>query len=283
MGEISVRSFRAYYKITALFLVLTAVVSLTGLCFSDENVLAATEGNSSYIVMNADTYEVIKEGNSDKRLPMASTTKTMTALLVVEHCIMDDIVVVPEQAVGVEGSSVYLKEGETYTVRELLYGLMLRSGNDAAIALAIHVAGTVENFVEMMNYRAEMLGLKNTHFVNPHGLHNNQHYTSAYDLCKLGCYAIKNDIFADIVSTKQAVISSDNTRKVWCNKNKILSLYDGGIGIKTGFTKAAGRCLIAGAEREGHTVVSVVLNRGDMYEACMELMDEAFEKISADK
>ncbi len=265
-----------------IFLIISALFAtvFAGITRSGESAAAA---GSSYICMRADTFEIFEQDNAHERLPMASTTKTMTALLVIENCVMEEIVTVPKEAVGVEGSSIYLREGDKYTVKELLYGLMLRSGNDAATALAIHTAGSVKNFADMMNCRAEIAGLKDTHFTNPHGLHDENHYTSAYDLCKLGCIAMKNAIFRQIVSTKKVVVGEGELRRVWSNKNKILFLYEGGNGIKTGFTKKAGRCLIASAERDGVTVVSVVLNRGDMFNDCMSLMDRAFEKIEAGK
>ncbi len=282
MGKIRFGRVGFFIEIVIICLICGVFVLSVAIPYNTNSASAANKG-SSYIVMNASDCEVMEESNSHLRLPMASTTKTMTALIVIENCRLDETVTVPAEAVGVEGSSVYLKKGDKYTVEELLYGLMLRSGNDAATALAIHTAGSVKNFVEMMNYRAETMGLNDTHFVNPHGLHDDNHYTSAYDLCKIGCFAMKNDVFAKIVGTKKVTVGKGELTRVWCNKNKILSLYDGGNGIKTGFTKAAGRCLIASAERDGVTVVSVVLNRGDMFNDCMNLMDRAFDKISDKK
>lgn len=244
---------------------------------------AEAASGSSYAVMRADDLTLYASENERLRLPMASTTKTMTALIVAENCLPDEIVTVPKQAVGVEGSSIYLREGEKLTVKELLYGLMLRSGNDAATALAIHVAGSVDNFAAMMNLRAETMGLKDTHFTNPHGLHDKNHYTSAYDLCVIGCVAMRNPFFKEIVATKFVTVGEGDGKRFWANKNKILSTYDGGNGIKTGFTTDAGRCLIASAERNGVTVVSVVLNRYDMFNDCARLMDSAFVAIEAER
>ena len=243
------------------------------------NHIANASNDSSYIVMNAKNYEVIDGDNIHLQLPMASTTKTMTALIVCENCLPDAIISIPKEAVGIEGSSVYLKEGDVFTVKELLYGLMLRSGNDAAVALAIFTAGSIDNFASLMNYKAEELGLCDTHFVNPHGLHDKNHYTSAYDLCKLGCYAMRNPLFKEIVGTKSISVGSDDNKRFWANKNKILNNYHGGNGIKTGFTKDAGRCLIASATRNDVTVVSVVLNRYNMFRECELLMDKAFAKL----
>ncbi|MBR1747996.1 MAG: D-alanyl-D-alanine carboxypeptidase [Clostridia bacterium] len=231
--------------------------------------------------MSADTGEIFDRKNEHLRLPMASTTKTMTALVILENCLPDEIVEIDQTAVRVEGSSIYLKRGEKFTVKELLFGLMLRSGNDAAVALAIHCAGSIESFAGMMNLKAEELGLIDTHFVNPHGLHDPEHYTSAYDLCKIGCEAMKNPMFREIVNTKFVTVGEGENKRYWSNKNKILTTFDGGNGIKTGFTKNAGRCLIASATREGKTVVSVVLNRYDMFSECRTMMEDAFSVIKS--
>ena len=238
--------------------------------------IAHAENRSSRIVMRADTFEILKGENYNVRMPMASTTKIMTALLICENCRPEETIVIPKEAVGIEGSSVYLKEGEKYTVKELLYGLMLRSGNDCAVALALHLAGNIKNFADMMNMRAKSLGLIDTHYVNPHGLHDKEHYTSCYDLCKLGCIAIKNPLFKEIVCAKLTTIGEGESRKTIAKKNKILFRYEGGNGIKTGYTRAAGRCLVASAERNGLQLVSAVLNVPDMFGECERLMDYGF-------
>jgi len=237
----------------------------------------AEAAGSAEIVMEATTLRVLKGTNTDARLPLASTTKAMTALVVIEHCDLEAIVTIPKAAVGIEGSSIYLREGEKLTVKELLFGLMLRSGNDAATALAIHAGGSLEGFVKMMNDKATELGLKNTHFCNPHGLHHKEHYTSAYDLAVIASKGIVNPVFKEICSTKRVRISGDSEESIrdLYNKNKILSMYSGGNGIKTGYTKNSGRCLIASSMRENMQVVAVVLNVGDMWEACMRMMDYA--------
>ena len=229
------------------------------------------------IVMNSD-YQILGGDNYNIRMPMASTTKVMTALLVIENCLMNEKVTVPKEAVGVEGSSIYLREGETLTVKELLYGLMRRSGNDSAVTLAIYVAGSENNFVAMMNERCKGLKLKNTNFCNPHGLHNDNHYTSCYDLCYISCYAMKDPIFREIVSTKSTSVGQNESRRYFQNKNKILKLYEGGNGIKTGFTKKSGRCLVASAERDGVLLVSVVLNHGDMWNDAINLLNIGFKQ-----
>ncbi len=235
--------------------------------------------HSASIVMRADTLEIIKGENYNVRLPMASTTKIMTALLICENCQPEEVIVIPKEAVGIEGSSLYLKEGESLTVKELLYGLMMRSGNDCAVALALHLGGSIENFAEMMNTRAKSLCLNNTHYVNPHGLHDKDHYTSCYDLCKLGCIAMKNTLFREIVSTKVTTIGDEQSKRTITNKNKILFEYDGGNGIKTGYTCNAGRCLVASAERKGVQLVSAVLNVPDMFNVCKQYMDYGFNAL----
>ncbi len=266
-------------KSRRLFIIIVAFCMLTALSFTfvtnkDDGAFAF--GHSSSIVMRADTLEILKGQNYNAPLPMASTTKVMTALLVCENCKPEETVVIPKEAVGIEGSSVYLKEGEKYTVKELLLGLMLRSGNDCAVALSLHLGGNIKNFADMMNMRAKSLGLNNTHYVNPHGLHDKEHYTSCYDLCKLGCVAMKNPLFKEIVGTKLTTIGECESRKTIANKNKILFRYEGGNGIKTGYTRAAGRCLVASAERNGIQLVSAVLNVPDMFGECERLMNYGF-------
>ncbi len=222
-------------------------------------------------VMEVDSKRVLYASRSDAVLPMASTTKIVTAITVLELC--DDLqeqVVIPEKAVGIEGSSIYLKADEKYTVEELLYGLMLRSGNDAAMALALYCCGSVEDFCKQMNLTAQKAGALTSHFNNPHGLPCIGHYTTAYDLCLITCYAMKNATFRKIVSTKYY------EPRHWKNKNKILSLAQGGIGVKTGYTKEAGRCLVSAVERDGMTLVSCVLNCPTTYERSIQLLDDAF-------
>ncbi len=237
---------------------------------------------SGMAMLELDSGRIIMQKSADKRLPMASTTKIMTAITVIEHTkSLDKTVVIPDEAVGVEGSSIYLQHGEELSIRDLLYGLMLQSGNDCAVALAITVGGSVENFADMMNVLAQQIGAKNTHFVNPHGLHDDDHYTTAYDLALISAYAMRNPVFAEIVGTKmyKTTWKDHDYGRVIVNKNKILSTFEGGNGIKTGFTKKAGRCLVSSAERNGKTLICVVLNCGPMFEECSSLMEMAFDKL----
>lgn len=271
--------YNKFSKRLVLALIAIIIIMLSFMIIPVKNAANATD-NSSYIVMEASGKVILKGYNMNTRLPMASTTKVMTALVVVENCQMDEKVTITKESVGIEGSSIYLKEGEVFTVEELLYGLMLRSGNDASVALAIHVAGSVENFATIMNIRAESMGLTDTHFVNPNGLHDANHYTSSYDLCYISCEAMQNPTFRKIVGTKSVTIAKGESARFLKNKNKILSIYEGGNGIKTGYTKKAGRCLVASAERNNITMVSVVLNRGDMWTECSSLLSYGFENFT---
>ena len=239
--------------------------------------VADASGGSGYAVIEVSSGRLLNGSNENLRLPMASTTKAMTALVVLENASLSDIVDIPQAAVGIEGSSVYLKKGERFTVEELLYALMLRSGNDAAVALAVHTSGSVEEFVRKMNERAALMGLKDTKFVNPHGLHDENHYTTAYELALIAAEGLKNPHFKRIVSTKNIVIDGEgHEKRYFANKNKILYNYEGATGVKTGFTRDSGRCLIASAERNGMEVVAVALNYYDYFELTARLMDEAF-------
>ena len=202
---------------------------------------------------------------------MASTTKILTAIIILEDCDLEEAVTVPREAEGTEGSSVYLKAGDVYTVRDLLYGLMLRSGNDCAVTLALMHSGTIEAFSEEMTERAAAMGAEHSNFMNPHGLPDVRHYTTARDLALVAAYAMQNAAFREIVSCKYYEPQG------WKNKNKMLSAYEGASGIKTGFTTAAGRCLVTSAERNGMTLVSVLLNCPETYERTSELLDGLYE------
>ena len=232
----------------------------------------------SAVVMERSSHRILFAKNSDAHLPMASTTKIVTALTVLNHANLDDVVEVSPKAVGIEGSSIYLRAGEHLTVKELLYGLMLRSGNDSAVALALHVAGSVEAFAEMMNETARAAGCVDSNFVNPHGLHDNDHYTSAHDLAVLTSVALENEDFREIVSTKTVRISNEGMEydRVLVNKNKLLSNFTDADGVKTGYTKKAGRCFVGSATRDGMQVVVVVLNCGPMFEETADMLNTAF-------
>ena len=225
------------------------------------------------ILMDAATGRVLYEKNADDQSLIASTTKIMTALVVCQQCNVLDRVKIPAEAVGIEGSSMYLKEGEVLTVQELLYGLMLCSGNDAAVALAIYCGGTVEGFAELMNDKARSLGMENTHFVNPNGLDAPGHYSTARDLAVLARYAMEDPIFAQTVSTKQVKCGE----RYLTNHNKLLWQVEGAEGVKTGFTKAAGRILVSSASRNGRRLVCVTINAPSDWADHASLLNEGFD------
>ena len=224
------------------------------------------------VLMDAATGRILYEKNADSQSLIASTTKIMTALVVAEQCNVLDRVRIPREAVGIEGSSMYLQEGEILTVQELLYGLMLHSGNDAAVALAIYCGGTVAGFAELMNDKAHQIGLKNSHFENPNGLDAPGHYSTARDLAVLAAYAMDNPIFYKTVSAKNVTVGQRYLR----NHNKLLWLYEGADGVKTGYTRAAGRILVSSATRDGRRLVTVTINAPDDWNDHTALLNRGF-------
>ena len=233
-------------------------------------------------VLEFTTGRVLFEYNMHARLPMASTTKVMTALLAIERGNPQDAVTCSDTAFGVSGTSVYLQAGETLTLEQMLLGLMLSSGNDAAVAIAEHIGGTTEEFVALMNQRAREIGAVNTHFANPHGLPDEGHYTTAYDLALITREAMGNESFRRLVSTQRASIPWEGRtyNRQLNNKNRLLSDYPGATGVKTGYTSKAGRCLAFGAMRDGMEVVGTVLSCGDWFDEAARLMDRCFEMYS---
>ena len=235
----------------------------------------ATSAHSA-ILMDAQTGRVLYEKNADEQSLIASTTKIMTALVVCEQCNVLDRVRISKEAVGIEGSSVYLKEGEVLTVQELLYGMMLHSGNDAAVALAIYCGGTVEGFAQLMNDKAYRLGMKNSHFVNPNGLDAPGHYSTARDLAVLAAYAMENPIFRQTVSTKTVSVG----QRQLTNHNKLLWQVEGADGVKTGYTRAAGRILVSSATRDGRRLIAVTINDGNDWQDHAHLLRDGFSGYS---
>lgn len=250
---------------------------------------AVTQGGPSVsaksaILIDASDGSVLYEKNGRERMGMASTTKIMTALVISELLPLDREISIPAEAVNTEGSSVYLTEGEILTVGELLYALLLSSANDAAVALAVAAAGSIEAFAQKMNARASKLGLEDTHFVNPHGLYHEEHYTTAYDLAIIAAEALRVSSLREIMSAKRAVIPQGitpenpegSTERYLYNHNKMLHLYDGAIGVKTGFTKKTGRCLVSAAQRDGLTLVAVTLNASDDWNDHRAMLDHGY-------
>lgn len=252
-------------------LLLACIFLIAGLTFGRGMVIVEAEQPAQgECVVEVSSRRILHAKNASLPLANASTTKIMTALVILEDCPLDDKVTIPAEAAGVEGSSVYLRAGEEYTVEELLYGLMLRSGNDAAVALALHHSGSIAAFAQVMNERAILLGATDSCFVNPHGLPDERHHTTARDLALISAAAMENETFRTIVSTRCYA------PRGWYNKNKLLSSYEGACGVKTGYTMQAGRCLVSAAERAGMTLVCVVLDCPPMYERSAELLDRAF-------
>lgn len=264
-------------KCVAITFALILVCTINSRICALDNVPVSAQ---SAILIDAESGSVIFEKDAEKRLPMASTTKIMTALIALESGNLDRTVVVDENSVGIEGSSLYLKSGETLTMEELLYGLLLASANDAATAIACEIAGNCESFAVLMNERAQQLGLSNTHFTNPHGLDDSEHYTSAHDLATLTTEAMQNESFREIVSTVQKNISQgDNGVRCLVNHNRLLKSYDGAVGVKTGYTRSSGRCLVSAANREGVKLIAVTLNAPNDWEDHRKLLDYGFEHL----
>jgi D-alanyl-D-alanine carboxypeptidase (penicillin-binding protein 5/6) len=234
----------------------------------------------SVCLLEAGTGKVIYANNAHTRLPMASTTKIMTAILALEFGRLDEIVRTADEAYGVEGSSMYLERNEELSLKDLLYGLMLPSGNDAAVAIAAHIGGSVENFIGMMNQKAKDMGLTNTNFVTPNGLHDPNHYTTAYDLAVIAAYALSNETFREICSTQYYRTETGNHTRTFKNTNKLLWNFFGANGVKTGFTTPAGRCLVFSAEQEGMNLVGVVLNSSDTYGSAASVLSFGFYNYS---
>ncbi len=237
----------------------------------------------SAIVIEAQTGTVLWEHNSREKRAMASTTKIMTALLTIEAGDLDREFTVDPLAIMVEGTSMGLREGDRVSRRDLLYGILLPSGNDAANAAAVSVSGSVTAFVKLMNSRARELGLNDTHFATPSGLDAEGHYTTAYDLARLAAYALRDDTFREIVGCTSADVEFGNPpyKRTLYNSNKMLKRYDGAIGVKTGFTDNARRCLVSAAERDGATLVAVTLNAPDDWNDHTKMLDYGFTQVRA--
>lgn len=237
---------------------------------------APATGAGACVVLCADDGSTLCAKNADSRCLIASTTKLMTALVCLENASLDDVVTAQARHCAVEGSSMYLRAGERYTVRELLLGLLLASGNDAALALAEHTAGSEAGFVRLMNQKAQELGLRDTHFENPHGLDAGGHYSTARDLARLMCACMENPAFRSLTAVRAISVAGQPL----VNHNRLLSLCPGCIGGKTGYTRAAGRCLVSCCEREGMTLVCVTLSDPDDWNDHMRLYDWAYRNYA---
>lgn len=270
-------------KRVSIILILSMLIILfTSNKFEVAEAYEVNSAAKAMVVLEGNTNTVLYSKNANQELAMASTTKIVTAILAIENCRdLDEKFLVSEKAIGIEGTSIYLKSGERLSMRELLYGLILASGNDCAVAIAEYFEGE-EHFVEMMNNLAESLGLEHTHFANPHGLDAEGHYTSAYDLAVLTSYALKNPTFKEIVSTERMVIEKNDLyqARYLKHKNRLLFTDKNCIGVKTGFTDNAGRCLVHAHEENGMQLISVVLNCGPMFEECDRLTKLAMDNYT---
>ncbi len=254
------------------FLILYIILSLlpVSVCAAEVDVSA-----KSAICFEYTTGKTVYAKNEKERLPMASTTKIMTALIALECGNLDDMVTISKRAACTEGSSMYLKAGEKVPLETLLYGLMLSSGNDAAVAIAEHIGESIENFSAMMTQKARELGCVDTQFKNPNGLPDDNHYTTAFDLARITGKALENQKFREIVASKYANVGGKNLT----NHNKLLSLYEGAIGVKTGFTRASGRTLVSAAQRDGVELICVTLNAPDDWDDHIKMLDFGFSEM----
>ena len=258
-------------KLLAAF---SAALTLLSADFPSEPVVQmGTDVNAqAAVVYQPDTEEILYELNADTKLPIASITKIMTCVIVAENCGMDEIVEIIPSYVNTEGSSMNLRPGDRYSVIELLYGLMLSSGNDAAVALACHTSGSEAEFTKLMNEKAAELDCKNTSFANPHGLDDENHYSTAKDMAKIMAYAMENEIFAEVSGTKTYTLAGQTLT----NHNKLLWNCDGVVSGKTGYTSSAGRTLVSCCERDGMRLICVTLNDRDDWNDHSSLYDSAY-------
>lgn len=218
------------------------------------------ETNSTHIIaIDRNSSRILFEKNAYTKTPMASTTKIITAIIAIEKCKLDEIVEISSKAASINGSTLGITKGTNISIRDLLYGLMLRSGNDCAVAIAEHIGGSLENFSNIMNSKAKQIGLSNSNFVTPHGLDDPNHYTTAYELAILTNYALNNKTFLEIVKTKTTTVNCGNNIKTISNTNELLGNYEGVYGVKTGFTFGAGRCLVTACKRNNLDIIVVVL------------------------
>lgn len=266
---------------TILYLLIlsTFLLSMMALlAYADTGMNTRARSSALY---NPDTKTFLYQENSNERLPMASTTKIVTALISIETLDLDETVVVPREATGIEGSSLYLNENDELKVKDLIYGVLLQSANDAATVLALRISGSVDAFAEKMTERVASIGATDTKFENPHGLDAKNHYTTAHDLSVIAAEALSNSTFREIAATyKYSFKLGDATRTI-VNHNKLLKIYDGCIGVKTGFTKKSGRCLVSAAERDGITLVAVTLDDPDDWQDHKSMLNYGFDNLES--
>lgn len=263
---------------TFVIFVLFCCTSISGYALEPTDISA-----KSAVVISAETGEIVFSKNPYQQLPMASTTKIMTSVLALEYGASDEYIAVTDEMVSVEGSSIGLLPNDLISLKTLIKGMLLESGNDAANSTAHIVGGTISDFVALMNYKAKEIGMESTSFETPSGLDGENHYSTAFDMALLGSYAIKNPLFRQICSSQEQVVYYGNEpyRRVFSNSNKLLKSYKGVFGIKTGFTKKSGRCLVSAARKDGKTLVAVTLNAPDDWNDHTKMYDYCFEKVSS--
>lgn len=262
--------------------VITVIPIALMCCFYDAEAVDEKDISAkAAVVYQPDTGQVLFEKNCHEKLPMASTTKIMSALLLSENGQLDVPFTVDAQAIRTEGSSMGLTEGDIVTGRALMAGMLLPSGNDAANATAVYVSGSIPEFARLMNIRAAVIGMKDTHFVTPSGLHDDEHYSTAYDMALLTAEALEDPVFAEICgsSTVKTEFGAPPFARYLKNTNKLLNMYEGCIGVKTGFTDEAGRCLVSACERDGVRLICVTLNDRNDWNDHMALYDAAYSEI----
>ena len=267
-----------------LYIILLIIVALifsflTIYAFGHETSTDISLSASSAVLYQPENDIFLYSKSADTKMPMASTTKIMTALVALDGTSLQDTVIIDERSVGVEGSSAYLKAGELLTIEELLYALLLQSANDAAVAIACHVAGDVDAFALLMNEKAKDLGLSCTNFTNPHGLDDKEHYTTARELAIITAEAMKNESFRKITSTYKKTFSAEDRTRTYVNHNKMLLNYEGCIGVKTGYTQRSGRCLVVAAERNGLEFISVTLDAPNDWSDHTKLLDYGYDTL----
>lgn len=262
---------------TAIFILILLIACLPVRIYSSLDVSA-----ESAVLMDAETGRIIYEKNAEQKLPMASTTKIITAITAIKYGNLSDVVTVSHNAATTEGSSVWLSEGEKLTLYDLLYAMMLESGNDASVAVAEHIGGNVESFAELMNKVCVEAGAFSTNCITPSGLDDELHYTTAKDMARIAKYAAENEVFREIVSTYKTTIpwEGKDYDRTLVNHNKLLSMYEGADGIKTGYTKKSGRCLVSSAEKYGWRLIAVTLNAPDDWNDHIKMLNYAYDNFS---
>ena len=269
------------FKLLISYIILTTIFPFATIYGNENNTETLKLQSQAAVVIDNKTGRVLFAKNADEKRPMASLTKIMTSIMLVENCELDELIEVPSQATWIGGSTVGLKKGDKVTAKALLYGMLLPSGNDCAYTVGIHIGGTIENFANMMNEKVKSMGITDTSFANPHGLDNENHYTSAKSMALIARYALKNKDINEIVNTKTATVNFGSFTKTLTNTNALLRTYDKADGIKTGFTNGANKCLLASATDNDRRYIAVILGAETTqirFNEAKEILEYCFEK-----